>query len=143
MQAKKEGWSKQQYLKEAAKIGGVYVPSLYDVSYNEDNTIKAVIPNCETAPVKVKKRIIADLDKVFYPDKFVVPFINIVHDRAMLEVQRGCLRGCRFCQAGFIYRPLRDKHYDTLNKDAHGLCDTCLLYTSNQAGRGELINVGK
>lgn len=124
MQAKKEGWSKQQYLKEAVKIGGVYVPSLYDVSYNEDNTIKAVIPNCETAPVKVKKRIIADLDKVFYPDKFVVPFINIVHDRAMLEVQRGCLRGCRFCQAGFIYRPLRDKHYDTLNKDAHGLCDT-------------------
>ncbi len=124
MQAKKEGWSKQQYLKEAAKIGGVYVPSLYDVSYNEDNTIKAVTPNCETAPVKVKKRIIADLDKVFYPDKFVVPFINIVHDRAMLEVQRGCLRGCRFCQAGFIYRPLRDKHYDTLNKDAHGLCDT-------------------
>ena len=124
MQAKKEGWSKQQYLKEAAKIGGVYVPSLYDVSYNEDNTIKAVTPNCETAPAKVKKRIIADLDKVFYPDKFVVPFINIVHDRAMLEVQRGCLRGCRFCQAGFIYRPLRDKHYDTLNKDAHGLCDT-------------------
>ena len=124
MQAKKEGWSKQQYLKEAAKIGGVYVPSLYDVSYNEDNTIKAVTPNCETASAKVKKRIIADLDKVFYPDKFVVPFINIVHDRAMLEVQRGCLRGCRFCQAGFIYRPLRDKHYDTLNKDAHGLCDT-------------------
>ena len=114
MQAKKEGWSKQQYLKEAAKIGGVYVPSLYDVSYNEDNTIKAVIPNCETAPVKVKKRIIADLDKVFYPDKFVVPFINIVHDRAMLEVQRGCLRGCRFCQAGYIYRPLRERKPERL-----------------------------
>ena len=122
MQAKKEGWSKQQYLKEAAKIGGVYVPSLYDVTYNEDNTIKSVVPNCEQAPAKVKKRIIADLDKVYYPDKFVVPFINIVHDRAMLEVQRGCLRGCRFCQAGFIYRPLRDKHYDTLNQNAHDLC---------------------
>lgn len=124
MKAKKKGWSKQQYLKEAAKIQGVYVPSLYDVSYNEDGTIHSVVPNCEQAPAAIKKRIIKDLDNVYYPDKFVVPFINIVHDRAMLEVQRGCLRGCRFCQAGFIYRPLRDKHYDTLNSDAHGLCDS-------------------
>lgn len=124
MQAKKEGWTKEQYLKEAAKIGGVYVPSLYDVSYKEDGTIEAVTPNCPEAPEKVQKRIIADLDKVYYPKQFVVPFINIVHDRAMLEIQRGCLRGCRFCQAGFIYRPLRDKHYDTLNQDAHNLCDT-------------------
>ena len=124
MKAKQEGWTKQQYLKEAAKIGGVYVPSLYDVTYNEDNTIRSVTPNCEQAPAKVKKRIIKDLDKAYYPDKFVVPFINIVHDRSMLEVQRGCLRGCRFCQAGFIYRPLRDKHHDTLNRDAHGLCDS-------------------
>ena len=124
MQAKKEGWTKEQYLKEAAKIGGVYVPSLYDVSYKEDGTIEAVTPNCPEAPAKVQKRIIADLDKVYYPKQFVVPFINIVHDRAMLEIQRGCLRGCRFCQAGFIYRPLRDKHYDTLNQDAHNLCDT-------------------
>lgn len=124
MQAKKEGWDKQHYLKEAAKIGGVYVPSLYDVSYNADGTIHAVTPNCPEAPAKVTKRIIADLDKVFFPEKFVVPFINIVHDRSMLELQRGCLRGCRFCQAGFIYRPLREKHYDTLNRDAHNLCDT-------------------
>ena len=124
MQAKKEGWDKQRYLKEAAKIGGVYVPSLYDVSYNDDGTIHAVTPNCPEAPAKVTKRIIADLDKVFFPEKFVVPFINIVHDRSMLELQRGCLRGCRFCQAGFIYRPLREKHYDTLNHDAHCLCDT-------------------
>ena len=122
MQAKKEDWSKEQFLKAAAKIGGVYVPALYDVTYNEDKTINRVTPNCEEAPAKVKKRVIADLDKVFYPDKFVVPFIDIVHDRAMLEVQRGCLRGCRFCQAGFIYRPLRDKHYDTLNSNAHDLC---------------------
>lgn len=122
--AKKEGWSKLQYLKEAAKIQGVYVPALYNVSYHEDKTIASVVPNCPEAPAKIKKRIIKDLDKVYYPDKFVVPFINIVHDRAMLEVQRGCLRGCRFCQAGFIYRPLRDKHYDTLNRDAHGLCDS-------------------
>lgn len=124
MKAKKEGWSKEQFLKEAAKIGGVYVPCLYDVTYNEDNTICSVTPNCEEAPAKIKKRIIADLDKVYYPDKFIVPFIDIVHDRAMLEVQRGCLRGCRFCQAGFIYRPLRDKHYDTLNQNAHDLCNS-------------------
>ena len=124
MQAKKEGWDKQRFLQQAAQIGGVYVPSLYDVSYREDGTIDSVKPNCPQAPEKVTKRIIADLDKVYYPKQFVVPFINIVHDRSMLEIQRGCLRGCRFCQAGFIYRPLRDKHYDTLNADAHSLCDT-------------------
>ena len=111
-------------MQQAAQIGGVYVPSLYDVSYREDGTIDSVKPNCPQAPEKVTKRIIADLDKVYYPKQFVVPFINIVHDRSMLEIQRGCLRGCRFCQAGFIYRPLRDKHYDTLNADAHSLCDT-------------------
>lgn len=124
MQAKKEGWDKQRFLQQAAQIGGVYVPSLYDVSYREDGTIDSMKPNCPQAPEKVTKRIIADLDKVYYPKQFVVPFINIVHDRSMLEIQRGCLRGCRFCQAGFIYRPLRDKHYDTLNADAHSLCDT-------------------
>ena len=124
MQAKKEGWDKQRFLQQVAQIGGVYVPSLYDVSYREDGTIDSVKPNCPQAPEKVTKRIIADLDKVYYPKQFVVPFINIVHDRSMLEIQRGCLRGCRFCQAGFIYRPLRDKHYDTLNADAHSLCDT-------------------
>lgn len=124
MQAKKEGWDKQRFLQQAAQIGGVYVPSLYDVSYREDGTIDSVKPNCPQAPEKVTKRILADLDKVYYPKQFVVPFINIVHDRSMLEIQRGCLRGCRFCQAGFIYRPLRDKHYDTLNADAHSLCDT-------------------
>ena len=121
--AKKEGWSKKQYLCEAAKIPGVYVPSLIDVIYNDDGTVKEFIAK-ETASLPITKRIIKDLDSVFYPDKFVVPFIDIVHDRSQLELMRGCIRGCRFCQAGFIYRPVREKHFDTLCKDAHNLCDS-------------------
>lgn len=121
--AKKEGWSKKQYLCEAAKIAGVYVPSLIDVVYNDDGTVKEFVPK-ETATLPITKRIIKDLDKVPYPDKFVVPFIDIVHDRSQLELMRGCIRGCRFCQAGFIYRPVREKRFDTLCKDAHNLCDS-------------------
>ncbi len=121
--AKKEGWSKKQYLCEAAKIPGVYVPSLIDVIYNEDGTVKEFIAK-ETSTFPVTKRIIKDLDSVFYPDKFVVPFIDIVHDRSQLELMRGCIRGCRFCQAGFIYRPVREKRFSTLCKDAHNLCDS-------------------
>ncbi len=122
--AKKQGWSKEQFLLKAAEIEGIYVPSLYEVTYYDDNTIQAVTPKAPNVPATVRKRIITDLDKVFFPKDFVVPFTSIVHDRAMLEVQRGCLRGCRFCQAGFIYRPLRDKGFHTLNKDAHSLCDS-------------------
>ena len=121
--AKKEGWSKKQYLMEAAKIPGVYVPSLIDVIYNEDGTVKEFVAK-ETATLPITKRIIKDLDGVFYPDKFVVPFIDIVHDRSQLELMRGCIRGCRFCQAGFIYRPVREKRFETLCKDAHNLCDS-------------------
>lgn len=122
--AKNQGWDKQKFLVEASKIPGVYVPSLYDVAYHEDGTIASVTPNQPDVPPTIQKRIIADLDKVFYPENFIVPFIGIVHDRAMLEVQRGCIRGCRFCQAGFIYRPMRGKHFDTLNQNAHSLCDS-------------------
>ena len=121
--AKKEGWSKKQYLCEAAKIPGVYVPSLIDVVYNEDGTVKEFTAK-ETATLPITKRIIKDLDGVFYPEKFVVPFIDIVHDRSQLELMRGCIRGCRFCQAGFIYRPVREKRFSTLCKDAHNLCDS-------------------
>ena len=121
--AKKEGWSKKQYLCEAAKIPGVYVPSLIDVVYNEDGTVKEFIAK-ETATLPITKRIIRDLDSVFYPESFIVPFIDIVHDRSQLELMRGCIRGCRFCQAGFIYRTVRAKRFSTLSKDAHNLCDS-------------------
>ena len=121
---KKEGGTRKDYLKKIAKIEGIYVPSFYDVEYNEDKTIKSMTPNCPEAPTKVKKRIISDLDKVSYPDKFIVPFSDIVHDRSNIEVFRGCIRGCRFCQAGMIYRPVREKSADTLVKDACSLIDS-------------------
>ena len=121
---KKEGGTRKDYLKKIAKIEGIYVPSLYDVSYSEDGTIKSMTPNCPEAPEKVKKRIISDLDKVTYPDKFIVPFSDIVHDRSNIEVFRGCIRGCRFCQAGMIYRPVREKSADTLVKDACALIES-------------------
>ena len=112
-QAKLEGWSKHDFLVKAAQIGGVYVPSLYDVSYHEDGSIAAVTPR-DGAPAKVTKRIIADLDAVPYPTKPIVPSTEVVHDRVCLELFRGCVRGCRFCQAGHVYRPIRAKKPETL-----------------------------
>lgn len=120
---KKKGGGKEEFLKAAAKIEGVYVPSFYKFSYNDDNTIKTMEVS-NGAPERVRKRIISDLDTVFYPESFVVPFIDIVHDRAVEEIFRGCIRGCRFCQAGFLYRPIREKSSDTVNKQCRSLCDT-------------------
>ncbi len=120
-ECKKNGDTKAQFLKKAAGIEGVYVPSLYDISYNADGTIGAIIPK-DGAPKAVKKRIMTDLDKAHYPREFVVPYIEIVHDRAVQEIYRGCIRGCRFCQAGFIYRPVREKSPEVINKQARDLC---------------------
>lgn len=117
---KKSGGKRIDFLKSIAQIEGVYVPSFYDVEYDGDR-IKSITPNCPEAPKRVKKRIIRDLDSVYYPEKIIVPFIEIVHDRIMLEVFRGCIRGCRFCQAGMIYRPVREKKPDTLIKSVEKL----------------------
>ena len=118
---KKRGSSKEEFLMDAAKIPGVYVPSLYDITYNEDGTLREIAA-VKGAPATVTKRIIKDLDNVFYPDNFVVPFIDVVHDRVTHEIFRGCIRGCRFCQAGFIYRPIREKSPDVINEQCKTLC---------------------
>ena len=111
--AKREGWSKPDFLRRAAKIGGVYVPSLYDVGYKPDGTV-AFINAREGAPERVLKRIVVDLDRAPYPTNPIVPSTEVVHDRVNLELFRGCVRGCRFCQAGYIYRPIRAKKPETL-----------------------------
>jgi len=113
--AKLENWSKRDFLIKAAQIGGVYVPSLYDIAYNEDGTVASITPK-DGAPEKVLKRVIVDLDKAPYPTNPIVPSTEVVHDRVNLELFRGCVRGCRFCQAGYIYRPIRAKKYETLVK---------------------------
>ncbi|MBQ3133512.1 MAG: TIGR03960 family B12-binding radical SAM protein [Clostridia bacterium] len=119
---KKDGtYTKAAFLRRAAQIEGVYVPALYEVSYNADGTVAAVTPK-DNAPAVVRKRIIRDLDTCYYPESFVVPFTDIVFDRAQSEIFRGCIRGCRFCQAGFIYRPVREKSPEVINKQAHDLC---------------------
>ena len=115
--AKAESWSKEQFLNEVARIPGVYVPSFYEHQYNEDGTLKAIVP-LNGAPSKITKRIIENLDEAYWPTKMIVPSTEIVHDRCNLEVFRGCIRGCRFCQAGFSCRPVRKKSPEVLYKQA-------------------------
>lgn len=121
MEGRTEGASRMTILKRLAGVRGVYVPALYDVVYNEDGTIASMKPNCDEAPEKVLKAIITDLDTAFYPKEIPVPYTEIIHDRIMLEIMRGCTRGCRFCQAGMLYRPVRERSLEHLVELAESL----------------------
>ena len=109
---------KKEFLREISKIRGIYVPSLYDVTYNEDGTIKEFKPKYDDVPAKVQKRVVNNFDAVSFPEEMIVPYTEIVHDRIVLETFRGCTNGCRFCQAGMIYRPVREKTTNTLLEQA-------------------------
>mgnify|MGYP002509912718 FL=1 len=115
-ESRKRGDSRDVFLKKAAQIPGLYVPSLYDPEYNEDGTIKSFLPNCPEAPKKVQRQIMMEMTDSFYPEKPLVPFIKVTQDRVVLEIMRGCIRGCRFCQAGMIYRPVREKNVEKLKE---------------------------
>lgn len=117
-----EGASRSEFLKAAAKIEGIYVPSLYEISYHEDGTVKSITP-LENAPAKIKKRVITDMNQAYYPEQVVIPFIEPIHDRISVEVLRGCIRGCRFCQAGFLYRPFREKSAEVICQQGRTLCE--------------------
>ncbi|MBQ3723935.1 MAG: TIGR03960 family B12-binding radical SAM protein [Oscillospiraceae bacterium] len=127
--ARREGWDKHRFLVAAAQLDGIYVPSLYDVSYHDDGTVAAITPR-DGAPERVVKRIVRDLDKSFFPTRTIVPSTEIVQDRVMLELFRGCIRGCRFCQAGYVYRPVRNRSRD--------LCAQYCLEACNDSGYQEV-----
>ena len=145
---KNSGDSKDTFLQKASAIEGVYIPAFYDVAYHDDGTLKAVLPKYDFVPKTVKKRVVADLDNMYFPQSFVVPFVQAVHDRATAEVFRGCIRGCRFCQAGFIYRPIREKSAAVIKAQSEALCrntgyeelSLCSLSTSDYSEIEPLLN---
>ena len=114
LERKEKGLSRDTCLKNLAKLEGVYVPSLYDVVYHEDGTVASVTPNCPEAPPTVRKRVVVDLNNTFFPEELPVPYTEVIFDRIMLEIMRGCTRGCRFCQAGILYRPVRERSMEKL-----------------------------
>ena len=145
---KENGETRVQFLEKIAKIEGIYVPRFYDVSYSPDGMVVKITPNNPNAPETVKKRFVADLNNAFMPEKVIVPFMEIVHDRNMLELFRGCFRGCRFCQAGFIYRPIRERSVERLIDCAEKLIENtgyeeislASLSTSDYSGLEELTD---
>jgi len=146
---KERGGSRQEFLYKVAHIPGVYVPSLYNVTYNDDGTINSIVPKESHIPHNIQKRVIQDFDNVYYPTKFIVPYMDIIHDRAVLEIFRGCTRGCRFCQAGMIYRPVREKSVKRLEKLAkdiisstgYGEISLSSLSTSDYSNLKQLADV--
>lgn len=147
-ECKKNGEGRRAFLKKAACIPGIYVPSLYDVSYNEDGTIKEFYPLIDGIPSTIEKQIVMDMTESAYPQKPVVPFIKVTQDRVVLEIQRGCIRGCRFCQAGQIYRPVRERDVEKLKEYAvtllkatgHEEISLSSLSSSDYSQLEELIN---
>ncbi|MBQ8955511.1 MAG: TIGR03960 family B12-binding radical SAM protein [Lachnospiraceae bacterium] len=120
---KKQGASRREFLEEAAKIRGMYIPAFYEPEYNPDGTFRSFKRINDKAPERITKAICMDMDNAPYPVKRVIPFIKVTQDRSVLEIQRGCIRGCRFCQAGMIYRPVREKSLDTLKKHAEAMIE--------------------
>lgn len=148
LECRDSGAERSEFLKRASRIPGIYVPSLYNVTYHPDGTIESFVPVSPDVPARVVKQIVTDFDHVTYPVSPVIPYLKATQDRAVLEVQRGCIRGCRFCQAGMVYRPLREKSVETMKKDAEALLantgydeiSLSSLSTSDYSSLEELLN---